>query len=319
MRLQNFYRNATLFLAAATLNPVVALADEPIDFEKVNATIEKTLSERLPKSDVITNFSYAFDAEETDLSKDHYKLSVVMDLSKTAWAETELKAVSTLTFDANMEDKEDKGFSVAFNNTYTTDALAMLKHAVPMLSNCAMEMGKSGVAGILRSRHCEYVEKLADIASIDDLRVMLEEKLAAHKADLISYQSELNSSLAKVAPETESQLSALISEQLEKAESTLEFIEGVQISGEPGELVIQSPEIKKCPILDSTGMDLEATENSLKLAGKIHLKFGKAFYSASRDIISEVMRGLENDEEFAKKFVELDAQWLRNFVLSHIK
>ena len=319
MLMKNFYRNSCLFLATLTLTPLVALADEPIDFGKVNATIEKILSESLAKSEVITNFNYAFDTEETDLSKDLIKLSIEMSLSKSSWAEKELKVESTLTFDANMEIEEGRGVSVSFDNTYSTDALAMLKHAVPKLSNCTTKIDKSGVAGILRTRHCEYVEKLKEINSIDDLKVMLEEKLAAHQADLTDYQSELSASQAKVAFESDSNLSVLISKQLQKAESTLKFIDGVQITGEAGELIIQSPEIKECPILDSKGMNLHATENSLKLHGKVHLKFGKTLYLASKDIISEVLRGLQNDEEFAKKMVELDAQWIRNFVLGQVK
>ncbi|MEZ4743831.1 MAG: hypothetical protein R3B45_15530 [Bdellovibrionota bacterium] len=287
------------------------------DFEKINASLSLALEEFSAQSDAIESFQYSFNAEHTNIDQDRYFLDLSLALPKAPWSEGRLDADGSLGFYTDIASTSEPGFTVAIDATYKTDALAMLKYKVINISQCNLNPRANNIMGILWKRHCEYVAKLVKINSVDALYDLLKEKLATHKADVIAYKKELKKALNQLAgqhSDKSNKVSALLSGELAKTKGVLKFISGVILKPTKQGFKIKAPAFDGCPILGSTGLQLSVTPHKVHIAGDLHVKFGKSLYAASRPVILEILRGLENNDPFALKFIKLDAEVFTNLV-----
>lgn len=295
-------------------NAYAAKLENAIDFTKVNATLKSALEDFSSKSDAIDTFVYSFDAEQTNVDQDKYQLDFKLVLPQTPWGK-QLDAAGKISMQTNLADAKEKGLTFGVDGVYQTDALAMLKYKVTKISKCDEKKEIQGVYGILVNRHCEYVAKLSEITTVNQLHDMLVEKIAAHKADVTAYIASLDKGLTSDQSLADNVVvSTLISAEKTKAEKVLKFLDGIVLQQTKTGFSIEMPANDDCPILGLNGFKLEVSNDKVHAVGSIHLKFGKKLYQAAKPVFIEFLHGLENGEEFAIKHVQMDAEVLANLI-----
>lgn len=291
-------------------------SSENLDFEKINASIASALSEIDRSGGPIEKFHYSINQEGTNVDEDTYSLDVELIISSTPWG-GRLESNGTIEFSANLGDDNDKGLSLGVDAQLNTDTLAFLKYEAKKLSKCDKLKETGDLKEVLWKRHCEYVNKLPSVHSVSDLYQFLEEKISHHRTDVENYlaslQTELNAleSSQHVALQSAQNLLKL---EIDKTESTLRFVQEVELVPTKVGFKIKAPETSECPILALDGFSLEVSPDTLNMKGSIHLKFGKSLYTAARPVLLDILKGLQNGEAYALKFVQLDAEIFTNFL-----
>ena len=309
-----FSASLSLFAGSAFSAP----APTPLDFEKVNASIKIGLMKYSAETNGNVNLMYALDPAGTNIDKDQYAFKAQLRLAKTSWSNGSLDAVGNFSIKTDLANAEERGFTVAMDTKYTTDAVSMLVAEATAMSPCGDIKQTHGVARVVLQRHCEYVGRLAKITAVDDLQTLLLQKVAAHKQDLAGYIASLQAALAQQPNQQPDQVLVrdLLSSELDKSQKISTFLTSVKISKTDNGFVLDVPEFQDCPILAINGLRIAVEPNSIAAKGSIHFKFGKSLYAAARPVVLDVLRGLENGDEASIKIVKYDAALYTNLLTS---
>lgn len=305
-------RLSTILYSFAGIGLVCAASPaSAIDFTKVNASIASSLETFSAESELIETFTYAF-TPETNVDEDKYVLDMALAVTKTPWAEARTSMEGVISFQANLSDQADRGVAFGIDLKASTDALAMLKFKLKKMSHCDAESFGSGIMKVLWARHCEYVGQLDAVANVAALRDLLAQKISDHRADVTAYITLLNQTLQTSA--LDERVLELIKGDLKKANAALTFIDGITLQEQGDGFVIKSAAFEGCPIVGISGIEMKVQPEMVHIKGAIKLKFGKVLYAASRDVVLDVLNGLEQGEAYAAKLVQYDAMMLESLI-----
>jgi len=312
MRLIRLSVSVFLFCGLIILGSSRVFAEEhpQFDIAKINVAIATGLAEFGKKSTEVDSLEYSFDPEQTDINNDQYVLNLSFSMPKTAWSNEGLEVAGTLGFSTDLADASMKGFTVSFDVNYRTDALAAIKYKVSRMTQCSQSYKSEGIMGVLLDRHLEYANRINEVDSIEGLYELMQEKISDHKSDIESYSMALERvTSSKTLQESAdvAQVASLLNREILKTQKILDYIVGIQIERTEDGFILRTPANTECPIMGTTGLQVGVTGSSIRLVGDFELKMGKSIYRAKKPILLEVLRGLENGESFASKFVELDA------------
>lgn len=286
-----------------------------VDYTKVNAAIDTALSEYLAGNTTFSVLKASIDAAKTDIAADTYGLNLQVTLPKPSYADQDLQIDAKLGFQSNLKDSSNQAIDLSVDATIKTDVLALLKLVVPALSRCDQAAKSDGAAGVVWARHCELIEQLPAITSIEELRGFLQNKLETHRSDLKAYRMGLGVALQQLR----SRLSPMslvaqrtLKQQKNKAQQVLKFFEQITIKGKGQSLSVQAPAYSGSPFISLLCMKLQINAQELVIKDKMSVDFGKIFYGATKPLLKDLLEGLEQNSETARDVIKAKAQIFGN-------
>ena len=308
------------FVACGGAQARASVATDTFDLTKINDSLRTALTEFSSAPTSISSLMYSLDPAGTDISQDRYLFDVKLDLSRTPWSDGQLNASGTFALQTDLADQNEKGFSLAIDANYQTDALAMLKYKMTKTSHCDAPKKGAGIMNILWQRHCDYVAKLPEVTTIAQLQDLLAAMIAAHKADVTSYVHSLQLAQTQLSQNgvVASQVGSLLSHQATIAQHALDFLNGVVLQGTKDGFILDTPAFSGCPLLGSSGVRFTVSPDAVAVKGAVHLKFGKVLYTAEKPVLAEVLHGLERGDRDAIQLVKWKAQVFSDLITNAI-
>jgi len=309
------------FVACGGAQARASVVTDTFDIAKINDSLRTALTEFSSTPTSVTSLMYSLDPEGTDISQDRYLFDVQLNLARTPWSDGQLEASGSFALQTSLADQSEKGFALAVDANYRTDALAMLKYKMTKTAHCDVAKKGAGIMNILWQRHCDYVAKLPEVTSIAQLRDLLAAMIAAHKADVASYIQSLQvtqTQLSQNGATYSSQIGNLLSHQATVAQHVLGFLNGVVLQSTKDGFVLDTPAFSGCPILGSSGVRFTVSPDAVAVKGTVQLKFGKTLYAAEKPVIAQVLHGLERGDRDAIQLVKWKAQAFSNLITNAI-
>lgn len=307
----------TMGMALGSIQSLADTTEVQFDFERINASISKALTEYSATTQGSSSLMYSLDPQLTDVEKDQYQFNIRLDLAKAPGTNSPLSAIGTMGIKTDRSDPSERGLTLSFDTTFKTDVLPMLVKKITASSHCDAVEKSHGIVQIFWSRHCEYVARLPEVKTIDGLYDLLMLKTATHKADFAAYHVSLESALAleELKPEEAKNVRALLKNELKRTDAFINFANGVIVNKTETGFILDVPTFAECPLMSLNGMHIVVNPTDLSVKGEVHLQFGKSLYAAARPVIVDVLRGLEAGDPAAIKLVKYDAEIHTNLIL----
>lgn len=284
-------------------------ASQKLDYTKINQNLSAALNGvTVQFRDFLNHFVYRVNGDKTNIDKDQYSFSVDALLKKTPWVKEPTEV--SLTMDMQVRPEDEPGIELGLTAIAKTRPVLLSKY-IMSTADCERLEQLQGIQRVLFQVDCNLKAEYEQMQSIEDLMMLTKKHFKAVSDALSAYAQELKKESATIKSEN---LLRYVEDQMEMAQAASEGFAATEVSETEGGFTVKVGEVKCNKLLYVKALVMDVNKDRSMVSVTLRSPMGETLYQASRSEIINILKGLEQNKEFALEMVRADSRIFFNLM-----